>query len=214
MEAEADRLRDEGTISDLLERTYADKGASLGNLPALIRGVTERSQGGHAAFASIMWSRPATLWMMNKRGRQEEAKDFYALLTEGVEQDCLLLYGAEDPWCSPEFGRSAMRALQAREEGSKEGREGGGGEGRRTRRELYVELSPSGHCPHHETPEATNSILSRWIGSRGRDGCFDGERFGGGEGGGRKSAVVVTATEVNNCRPRSLWERALTAAVR
>ena len=28
---------------------------------------------------------------------------------------------------------------------------------------LYFELSPSGHCPHHETPVATNSVLTAWI---------------------------------------------------
>ena len=47
-------------------------------------------------------------------GLREYFNHLKDLLTRAMPQDCLLLYGAEDPWCSPEFGRSAMRVLQGR----------------------------------------------------------------------------------------------------
>jgi hypothetical protein len=27
----------------------------------------------------------------------------------------------------------------------------------------YMELSPAGHCPHHEVPEAVNLLINRWL---------------------------------------------------
>ena len=180
-----DRIRDPSNIRGLLEQTYHDEKA-LGDLPEKIRRVTDESAGGHAAFASIMWARPASI-----PGPNGDCGDFYDAL-RSLSCDTLLLYGAEDPWCSPEFGRAAFKALRERQ----------GSPG-----QSYVELSPSGHCPHHEAPEATVAILSRWIVSSTNDSvfplCLDGEEFSG-----------VTATAIQDDTPRSLYERALTAALK
>merc|ERR1719329_1581636 len=53
-----------------------------------------------------------------------------------------LAYGKEDPWIVPVWGFRAKRSLpNAR----------------------YWEISPAGHCPHHEAPEAINLLLREWV---------------------------------------------------
>jgi len=54
-----------------------------------------------------------------------------------------LFYGKEDPWVSPMWGQRAFRRLGADVP--------------------YYELSPTGHCPHHESPVATNLALCDWL---------------------------------------------------
>ncbi|KAG2445634.1 hypothetical protein HXX76_000244 [Chlamydomonas incerta] len=54
----------------------------------------------------------------------------------------LLLYGKEDPWVRPLWGQRLKRRLPEA---------------------LYLELSPAGHCPHHETPAAVNRALRAWV---------------------------------------------------
>ena len=43
------------------------------------------------------------------------------------------------------------------------------------RREVLVELSPAGHCPHHEAPGSFNAITANWI--RSRANANDQEQF-------------------------------------
>lgn len=42
--------------------------------------------------------------------------------------------------------------------------------GQRLRRQLpsatYLELSPAGHCPHHEAPVAVSRCISEWVSAR------------------------------------------------
>ena len=154
-----DRLRDPANIKALLEKTYARPAESkIDELGDKIRAVTDDSEGGHAAFASIMWCPPFC------RERAGGASTFYDLL-QRVQCDVLLLNGAEDPWCGPKFARAAMRALESR--GTSQGEA------------AYVELTPAGHCVNHEAPEATNQMLTRWL---LREGplvvAAQGERFG------------------------------------
>jgi len=52
-----------------------------------------------------------------------------------------LVYGKEDPWIVPYWGQRAKRVLP---------------------HAPYFELSPTGHCPHHESPLAVNSIMESW----------------------------------------------------
>jgi pimeloyl-ACP methyl ester carboxylesterase len=53
-----------------------------------------------------------------------------------------MAYGAEDPWIVPVWGFRAKRSIpDAR----------------------YWEVSPAGHCPHHEAPEAINMLLQHWL---------------------------------------------------
>ena len=194
-----DTLRSKTNIENLLAKTYFDAEASLADLPEKIRSVTERSTGGHAAFASILWSPPATFEWHNAARQEKPLTDFYDLLSRGVVQDVLLLYGSEDPWCSPEFGRCAMRALESRgqlkaKSTSKPSK----------LRQRYIELSRSGHCPHHESPDAVNKLLSQWV-------------LGGSEadfGGVGLFDKGVAATEVTDSNTRSLWEEILTTLLR
>ena len=32
----------------------------------------------------------------------------------------------------------------------------------------YYELTPAGHCPHHERPEAVNALMEGWLAARVR----------------------------------------------
>ena len=53
-----------------------------------------------------------------------------------------LVYGREDPWVVPLWGQRLKRAIPSAD---------------------YYELSPAGHCPAHECPETTNSVIARWL---------------------------------------------------
>ena len=52
--------------------------------------------------------------------------------------------GKEDPWITPFWSQRIKRILP---------------------QSYLIELSPCGHCPHHECPEIVNSLLIEWIGS-------------------------------------------------
>lgn len=222
-------------MQDLLTKTYYDS-SQLGDLPARIRQVTLDSAGGHAAFASIVWGRPAQLLVGGSSPRAaaydsgsessngsnastgtSHGNSFYDALSQ-VQCDLLLLYGAEDPWCGPAFGRAAARARAQPHNGF----EGGGTDGYEgpsttatsnpapmTR---YIELSPCGHCPHHEAPDATDELLADWLrNSLSRADGASSERQHVPVSG---SWSGVAASEVVDIRPKSLWERALVAALR
>lgn len=51
--------------------------------------------------------------------------------------DVCLVYGREDPWVVPLWGYRLKRALPSA---------------------LYYELSPCGHCPHHEAPQVSSTV--------------------------------------------------------
>lgn len=55
---------------------------------------------------------------------------------------CLIM-GKEDPWITPYWGQRVKRIKPADIP--------------------YFELSHTGHCPHHESPIAVNSILDTWV---------------------------------------------------
>lgn len=136
-----DQLRDPQQIQRLLTRTYATANdQAFGSLPLQIRQVTDVSAGGHAAFASILFSPPATL---------PDGCNTFVDLLKRVNGDVLLLNGREDPWVSPPFGLAAHQALLARPNAAG--------------KVQHVELSPAGHCLHHEVPHAANPILRRWL---------------------------------------------------
>ena len=56
-----------------------------------------------------------------------------------------LLYGKDDPWIVPHWAQQIKNTKPSVE---------------------YFELSPSGHCPHHETPTAVNAMIKLWIDSK------------------------------------------------
>eukprot|EP00879_Flechtneria_rotunda_P018963 GHRR01019907.1.p1 GENE.GHRR01019907.1~~GHRR01019907.1.p1 ORF type:complete len:440 (+),score=157.56 GHRR01019907.1:356-1675(+) len=53
-----------------------------------------------------------------------------------------MAYGHDDPWVVPLWGQRLKRKLP---------------------QATYLELTPAGHCPHHEAPNAINSIISTWV---------------------------------------------------
>lgn len=141
-----DRIRDLGTIETYLENGYANRGAFGEELINQIRNCTNGS-GGHAAFASILWSAPATFPSSNKKD------GFYSNLSK-LDCDVLLIFGKDDPWCKPSFGRRMFTSLCTRDV---DGTEHAGAVQR------YVELDNVGHCPNHEAPNAVGQVVSRWV---------------------------------------------------
>lgn len=139
-----DRIRDPNIIQKYLETAYANKAAFDDTLVNQIRACTE-GRGGHAAFASILFSPPATF-------TTEDPKDFYKKLAK-LECDVLLLFGKEDPWCTPAFAKRMFQSLQSRNRDSVH---------------RYIELENVGHCPNHEAPGAVGQITSRWVNSQDR----------------------------------------------
>ena len=70
----------------------------------------------------------------------------YAEILSSVRRNgvpVLMLYGADDPWITPWWGVRTKAIL---------------GDGC-----IYVECSNSGHCVHHESPRAANSIMRRFV---------------------------------------------------
>ena len=102
-----DRIRDLKTIEQYLTAAYGNTDAFDSELMQQIRACTEGT-GGHAAFASILWSPPITIQKDDRA-----ISSFYDALTV-VDCDVLLLFGAEDPWCKPAFAKRMLQKLEQR----------------------------------------------------------------------------------------------------
>jgi hypothetical protein len=76
----------------------------------------------------------------------------------------------------------------------------------------YYEITPAGHCPHHEAPNAVNRVIAAWVacveGGVGAPHC-SGEVWEVQEAGGR--AVRVCHVDGS---PRNVFERLDAAAWR
>jgi pimeloyl-ACP methyl ester carboxylesterase len=140
-----DLIRDKITIEKYLDAAYANSRAFDEELIQQIKSCTD-GRGGHAAFASILWSPPAKFPEIGATG-------FTSMLSK-TQCDVLLIFGQKDPWCKPVFGRHMMKALQDRKNCAASQR--------------YVELDNVGHCPNHEAPKAVAKILQRWLSSLDR----------------------------------------------
>ncbi|CAJ1942504.1 unnamed protein product [Cylindrotheca closterium] len=138
-----DKIRELGTIEKYLDAAYTRKDAFDETLMNQIRACT-LGAGGHAAFASILWSKPLLV---------AGEKDFQKCLA-GVDCDVLLLFGKDDPWCKPAFAKKMLQALNSRKNG---------------KAQRYVEVENCGHCPNHEAPQAVGSVVTKWVNSMYRD---------------------------------------------
>jgi len=138
-----DRIRDLPTIEKYLEAAYANRNAFDDELMQQIRGCTE-GKGGHAAFASILWSGPATF-------PSDLSNDYNSNLSN-LECDVLLVFGKNDPWCKPAFAARMMAALAERKHPG--------------RVQRYIELDNVGHCPNHEAPQAVAKAVTKWIANK------------------------------------------------
>lgn len=65
-----------------------------------------------------------------------------------VKCDVLLVFGRDDPWCKPAFGKKMLEALSRRDNGLVS---------------RYIELENVGHCPNHESPQAVSKVISAWV---------------------------------------------------
>jgi len=160
-----DRIRDLRTIESFLQSVYANPSAFDQALMEEIRSCTELSDGGHAAFASILWSPPITVPIANgssndsttscidsaARAAQQGKEVGFDECLRTLQCDVLLLFGAKDPWCKPAFAKRMLRDLSERPPNA-------------AVHHRYVELSNVGHCPNHEAPMAVARVLSRWLG--------------------------------------------------
>ena len=182
-----DRMRDRGTIEEFLGTTYVNREAWCDTtLPDQVRACTE-GPGGHAAFASILWSPPVTVALPD--GSNDQAK-FYDCLG-ALKCDVLLCFGQEDPWCKPAFAKRMLQSLQQRQIF---------GDGTPPTQQ-YVGLSNVGHCPNHESAKAAAQLLAHWVGSAD---CRSGQ-LSLLPGGGRAMTVrenwgetVVQELEIDN----------------
>ena len=67
-----------------------------------------------------------------------------------------MIYGKEDPWVVPLWGQRALRVLKKAEKFSPD-------DPSRESKHIYIEISPSGHAPNHETPVTVNAAIEAWI---------------------------------------------------
>ena len=125
-----------------------------------IRGCT-LGNGGHAAFASIMWSPP----LISKKA-DGWTKDYQDCL-ENLSCDVLLVFGKDDPWCKPAFARNMLLALEKRE-GIRH-HKNSSKKSNRPPFHRYVEISNAGHCPNHEAPRAVSHLVNKWVDCTERD---------------------------------------------
>jgi pimeloyl-ACP methyl ester carboxylesterase len=131
--------------------------------------------GGHAAFASILWSPPLRVQRQDhhKNNRKE---NFQSWLTQ-VPCDVLLVFGKDDPWvsrrtpcdwivsfvvihsifgrsqCKPAFAKKMLQALDQRQPHQVH---------------RYIEIENAGHCPNHEAPQAVAHVVRSWMDSDDR----------------------------------------------
>ena len=172
-----DTIRDVNVIDKYLDNAYVHRSAFDGTfddsfydgcdskggeaLGVKIKACTE-TDGGHAAFASILFSPPAS-----ELKNEEEVcpqtlpptpADFYATLGK-LPVDVLLLFGENDPWCTPAVAKRMHTTLASRDSD---------GDIPETVAQRYISLLNVGHCPNHEAPTMVARVLLSWIGSDDR----------------------------------------------
>jgi hypothetical protein len=60
------------------------------------------------------------------------------------------MFGRDDPWCKPAFGKKMLEALSRRDHA-------------RGLVARYIELENVGHCPNHESPRSVGKVVSAWV---------------------------------------------------
>ncbi len=185
-----DQIRDLNTIEKYLNAAYANPDAFDSELVGQIRACTE-GKGGHAAFASILWSPPTVslnlfqptpviiislneefhlptsffftcINIFSSKQKKGHDKNFYSILTQ-LKCDVLLIFGKNDPWCTPAFAKRMYQSLQERHENSNDSHDN-----KHAPVHRYVELDNCGHCPNHEAATLVGMIASRWTSTNQR----------------------------------------------
>ncbi|XP_010279530.1 PREDICTED: pheophytinase, chloroplastic-like [Nelumbo nucifera] len=124
------KISDPRNIGNLLKQVYADHSTKVDKVFSRILEVTQHPAAA-ASFASIMCAPKGQLSFRESLSRCQENN-----------VPICLMYGKEDPWVKPVWGRQVKRQLPEAP---------------------YYEISPAGHCPHDEVPEVVNYLLRGWI---------------------------------------------------
>mmetsp|Transcript_1619 Transcript_1619/g.3894 ORF Transcript_1619/g.3894 Transcript_1619/m.3894 type:complete len:486 (+) Transcript_1619:191-1648(+) len=125
-----------GSIGSMLNMVYAspDDGTMQARLESLAQRISDAAS--HPMGSAAFAS---ILFAPKQEPSYGDALDLLA--AEGLP--VLLLYGDDDPWIVPFWAWRSARRVEATGE--------------------YYSLSPAGHCPHHEAPEAFNRVLVDWL---------------------------------------------------
>jgi len=123
----------------VLKQVYVDHSVVTAELLSRILEATEHPAAA-AAFSSIIFAPQGEL-------------SFNETLLRCRENNIpiSLIYGREDPWVKPVWGRQVKSQVPEA---------------------LYYEISPAGHCPHSEVPEVVNFLLRGWIRSLESEGSI------------------------------------------
>lgn len=144
-----DVIRSRASVTTMLSGVYSSQTAFDEKLISDI--ITSASQpGGYEAFTSILFS-----------PKPKRTFDEGLRMISQAGLPCCMLYGKDDPWVVPLWGQRALRTLQKAEKCTEEGSRDV--EEERESKHIYVEVSPSGHSPNHESPASVNAAVYAWI---------------------------------------------------
>eukprot|EP00536_Pseudo-nitzschia_multiseries_P002662 jgi/Psemu1/183904/e_gw1.35.71.1 len=232
-----DRIRDLTTIDKFLGSVYSGSAAYSDSpplsLPHKIRAAT-LGDGGHAAFASILWSPPLVVDTDTDSNSSSDFGDCLKSLPASL--DVCLIFGADDPWCKPAFAVNMLRALAERQHAHavEHERDPATAASPRTAQQQqqqqqqqsppihrYIQISNAGHCPNHEAPKAVAHVIRAWTRARdrrtvalplaGNDDDGDGkktfvEEWSNGNGETHRQTQTLHELEAEEI-PRSLVDR-------
>ncbi|KAI4384649.1 hypothetical protein MLD38_002770 [Melastoma candidum] len=125
-----EKISDPKSIAEVLRQVYADHTINVDKVFSRILETTQHPAAA-ASFASIMFAPQGEL----------SFGDSLSMCKINNVPICLV-YGKEDPWVKPIWGRQIKRQIPEAP---------------------YYEISPAGHCPHDEVPEVVNHLLRGWI---------------------------------------------------
>jgi len=170
-----DALRDEANVRRLLGLVYSS-GTEAVLSRSFVKEIIDSAAHpeGPNAYASIVFSPKANI-------------GFGEALEKGVQNGVsyLMVYGREDPWVVPLWGQRAYLRLRMAEQQQQQ-------QHGDLQRVSYCELTPAGHCPHHEAPRTVGKVTEGWIRSMEREGREEEEQGGQHVTAGQ----VSTSTEI------------------
>ncbi|EFJ51045.1 hypothetical protein VOLCADRAFT_79935 [Volvox carteri f. nagariensis] len=138
------------SLKRVIERYWWDKLRAPTTISAMLRLVyADKSGPDPPLVARIVEAteHPGALDAFTSIVLSPKAELSFDELVDRLHCPVLLLYGKEDPWVRPLWGQRLKRRLPTA---------------------TYLELSPAGHCPHHEAPAAVNKALRAWVAAQER----------------------------------------------
>ncbi|CAM9193935.1 unnamed protein product [Laminaria digitata] len=130
-----DRMRDPRTVKSMLGAVYSNPGAIGEEVVSEIIAATDRGPSNHDYGVGGHEAFTSIVFAPKVSMKFED-------MIDRLEMPLVLIYGKEDPWVVPLWGHRIKRQRPET---------------------LYYQVSPSGHSPHHETPNTVNSLLAGWL---------------------------------------------------